>query len=207
MILLSSGELRKFQLVKALLTAPRVLIMDNPFIGLDAQTRELLNTLLAGLAKRSAVQLILILSMMDDIPSYINKVLPIANRTVGQMMQRDQYLTIFRNADILVPEDLQQRIIDLPYDNTNYVSDEVVRLNKVSIRYGDRTILKELDWTVMRGQKWALSGENGQESLLYLVLCVPIILNHTLAISVCSGEREGRGEHLGNKETYWLCQP
>ena len=122
--------------------------MDNPFIGLDAQTRELLNTLLAGLAKRSAVQLILILSMMDDIPSYINKVLPIANRTVGQMMQRDQYLTIFRNADILVPEDLQQRIIDLPYDNTNYVSDEVVRLNKVSIRYGDRTILKELDWTV-----------------------------------------------------------
>ena len=105
-----------------------------------------MNTLLAGLAKRSAVQLILILSMMDDIPSYINKVLPIANRTVGQMMQRDQYLTIFRNADILVPEDLQQRIIDLPYDNTNYVSDEVVRLNKVSIRYGDRTILKELDW-------------------------------------------------------------
>jgi len=32
--------------------------MDNPFIGLDAQTRELLNTLLEGLAKRSAVQLI-----------------------------------------------------------------------------------------------------------------------------------------------------
>ena len=32
MILLSSGELRKFQLVKALLTAPRVLIMDNPFM-------------------------------------------------------------------------------------------------------------------------------------------------------------------------------
>ena len=109
--------------------------------------------------------------MMDDIPSYINKVLPIANRTVGQMMQRDQYLTIFRNADILVPEDLQQRIIDLPYDNTNYVSDEVVRLNKVSIRYGDRTILKELDWTVMRGQKWALSGENGagKSTLLSLV--------------------------------------
>ena len=153
MILLSSGELRKFQLVKALLTVPRVLIMDNPFIGLDAQTRELLNTLLEGLAKRSTVQLVLILSMMDDVPVYIDKVLPIANRTVGQMMSRDQYLTIFRNADIPVPEDLQQRIIDLPYDNTNYVSDEVVKLNKVSIRYGDRIILKELDWTVMRGQK------------------------------------------------------
>ena len=38
-ILLSSGELRKFQLTKTLLTAPRILIMDNPFIGLDAATR------------------------------------------------------------------------------------------------------------------------------------------------------------------------
>ena len=38
-ILLSSGELRKFQLTKTLLAEPRVLIMDNPFIGLDADTR------------------------------------------------------------------------------------------------------------------------------------------------------------------------
>ena len=45
-ILLSSGELRKFQLTKALLTSPRVLVMDNPFIGLDAPTRELLFSLL-----------------------------------------------------------------------------------------------------------------------------------------------------------------
>ncbi len=57
--------------------------------------------------------------------------------------------------------DLQQRIIDLSSDGNNYDSEEVVKLNKVSIRYGDRTILKELDWTVRRGEKWALSGENG----------------------------------------------
>lgn len=50
-ILLSSGELRKFQLTKTLLTAPRVLIMDNPFIGLDAPTRELLFSLLERLTK------------------------------------------------------------------------------------------------------------------------------------------------------------
>ena len=50
-ILLSSGELRKFQLVKTLLTAPRVLIMDNPFIGLDAPTRELLFSFTRSLDK------------------------------------------------------------------------------------------------------------------------------------------------------------
>ena len=51
MILLSSGELRKFQLTKTLLAAPRVLMMDNPFIGLDASTRELLFNLLEKLTQ------------------------------------------------------------------------------------------------------------------------------------------------------------
>lgn len=49
-ILLSSGELRKFQLTKTLLSAPRVLILDNPFIGLDVHTREVLFELLEHLS-------------------------------------------------------------------------------------------------------------------------------------------------------------
>ena len=196
MILLSSGELRKFQLAKALLTSPRILIMDNPFIGLDAQTRDLLNTLLEDLSKRSAVQLVLVLSMMDDIPAYINKVLPVANLTVGQMMERDPYLAIFRNSDVPAPENLQQRIISLPYENTNYVSDEVVKLNKVSIRYGDRTILKEPDWTVMRGQKWALGGENGAgKSTLLSLVCADNPQSYACDISLF-GRKRGTGESI-----------
>ena len=46
-ILLSSGELRKLKLASALFSQPRVLIIDNPFIGLDADTREQLRDLLA----------------------------------------------------------------------------------------------------------------------------------------------------------------
>ena len=171
-ILLSSGELRKFQLTKTLLTAPRVLIMDNPFIGLDAPTRELLFSLLDRLTKMSSVQIILVLSMLDDIPSFITHVIPVDKMTVYPKMERDAYLEAFRSGDIAVSFDgLQQRILDLPYDGNNYDSDEVVKLNKVSIRYDDRTILKELDWTVRRGEKWALSGENGagKSTLLSLV--------------------------------------
>ena len=74
-------------------------------------------------------------------------------------MPRAAYLQAFREQDPLRAEadaaslgELQQHIAGLPYENTNFTSDEVVRLNKVSIRYGDRTILKELDWTVMRGR-------------------------------------------------------
>ena len=156
-ILLSSGELRKFQLAKTLLTAPRILIMDNPFIGLDAPTRELLFKLLDELTRLGTLQIILILSMLDDIPSFITHVVPVDNMTVGEKIEREVYMQAFRARDFAAPmEELQQRILDLPYGNTNYTSAEVVKLNKVSIRYDDRTILKELDWTVMRGEKLSL---------------------------------------------------
>ena len=60
-ILLSSGELRKFQLTKTLLTSPRVLLMDNPFIGLDASARELLHDLLKRVTCLSDLQIVLVL--------------------------------------------------------------------------------------------------------------------------------------------------
>ena len=139
-------ELRKFQLTKTLLTAPRVLIMDNPFIGLDAPTRELLFSLLERLTKMSSVQIILVLSMLDDIPSFITHVIPVDKMEVFPKMEREAYLEAFRSRDVVTAlDDLQQRIIDLPSDGNNYDSEEVVKLNKVSIRYGDRTILKELE--------------------------------------------------------------
>lgn len=197
-ILLSSGELRKFQLTKTLLTSPRVLIMDNPFIGLDAPTRELLFTLLERLTKMSSVQIVLILSMMDDVPSFITHVIPVDHLTVYDKIPREEYLIKYR--ENVVEEsfaELQQRIADLPYSDTNYSSEEVVKLNKVSIRYGDRTILKELDWTVRRGEKWALSGENGAGKPPYLAWFVPIILNLMLVISVCSGVNEERVKVFG----------
>ena len=171
-ILLSSGELRKFQLTKTLLTAPRVLIMDNPFIGLDAPTRELLFSLLERLIKMSSVQIVLVLSMLDDIPSFITHVIPVDKMEVFPKMAREAYLKAFHDRDTVDSfEELQKRIINLAYDGNTYDSGEVVKLNKVSIRYDDRTILKELDWTVRRGEKWALSGENGagKSTLLSLV--------------------------------------
>ena len=83
-ILLSSGELRKFQLTKTLLTSPRVLLMDNPFIGLDASARELLHDLLKRVTRLSDLQIVLVLSMVDDVPDFITHVLPVFHGNVGE---------------------------------------------------------------------------------------------------------------------------
>ena len=196
-ILLSSGELRKFQLTKTLLTSPRILIMDNPFIGLDAATRDLLFHLLDELTRLASLQIVLVLSMLDDIPSFITHVVPVSNRTVGPKMTREEYLKAFREQDTAQSfDELQQRILNYPYEHANYDSAEVVRLNKVSIRYGNRTILKDLDWTVMRGQKWALSGENGAgKSTLLSLVCADNPQSYACDISLF-GRKRGSGESI-----------
>ena len=45
LVTLSSGELRKYQLTRALLGGPEILVVDNPYIGLDPRTRALLTGL------------------------------------------------------------------------------------------------------------------------------------------------------------------
>lgn len=202
-ILLSSGELRKFQLAKALLTQPRVLVMDNPFIGLDADTRRLLADLLERIARTGTVQLVLVLSMLDDVPPFITHVVPVEGRRVGRKQTRDEYLVAFRQADAAQVEKLQpaldalqRRVLDLPYTHANYDSDEVVRLNGVSIRYGDRTILRDLDWTVRRGEKWALSGENGAgKSTLLSLVCADNPQSYACDIRLF-GRKRGSGESI-----------
>ncbi|WP_139247505.1 ABC transporter ATP-binding protein, partial [Mediterranea massiliensis] len=75
-------------------------------------------------------------------------------------------------------------------------SDEVVRLNGVSIRYGDRTILRDLDWTVRRGEKWALGGENGAgKSTLLSLVCADNPQSYACDISLF-GRKRGSGESI-----------
>lgn len=196
-ILLSSGELRKFQLTKSLLSAPRILIMDNPFIGLDVSARNLLYGLLEQLTRLGNLQLILVLSRLDDIPSFITHVIPVSQRMVGEKIKRQAYLDTFQfKADVLSANVLQARILDLPYGTDNYLSKEIVQLNKVSIRYGERTILSNLDWTVTRGEKWALSGENGAgKSTLLSLICADNPQSYACDISLF-GKKRGTGESI-----------
>ena len=84
----------------------------------------------------------------------------------------------------------------MPYQRTDYESAEVVKLNGVSIRYGDRTILKELDWVVNLGEKWALSGENGSgKSTLLSLVCADNPQSYACDISLF-GRKRGTGESI-----------
>ena len=181
-ITLSSGELRKFQLTKTLFANPKLLIMDNPFIGLDAETRDQLKALLLQLAEERDIEIMLVMSKTDDIPSFVSEV-----KWFGTQEPVP--------AHVLSPAQ-QEAILSLPYTDHDYDCQHVIDMKKVTIRYGERTILKDLDWTVMNGERWALSGQNGSgKSTLLSLVCADNPQSYACDITLFDRPR-GSGESI-----------
>jgi molybdate transport system ATP-binding protein len=135
--------------------------------------------------------------MLDDVPDFITHVLPVKNRTCGKKVTRVEYFNEYKPSTTpVLSEEKKQGIVDMEYGDNLFDSEEVVKLNKVSIRYGKRTILKELDWTILRGQKWALSGENGAgKSTLLSLVCADNPQSYACDISLF-GRKRGSGESI-----------
>ena len=164
-ILLSSGEMRKFHLTKALIGNPRVLILDNPFIGLDKKTRTQLRDLLRTLITETDLQLILVLSKMEDIPDFITHIVHVEDMKCGEKkvseerrVKSEESTAPSSTESLLTKKEL---LLALPRRTDEVEAECIVEMHRVSIRYGERTILNNLDWKVMNGERWALSGENG----------------------------------------------
>ena len=194
-ILLSSGELRKFQLSKALFSQPRILLIDNPFIGLDQEARQQLRNLFK---KLYALQLFLVLAKTDDIPDFITHVVVVDQMKLVKKIPITEYLTTKRQRPLCVlPKAKAEALLKLPYKENNYQAEEVVKLSKVSIRYGNRTILKNLDWVVRNGERWALLGRNGSgKSTLLSLICADNPQGYACDITLFDIPR-------GSGETIW----
>ena len=186
-ILLSSGELRKYKLAASLFTNPRVLIMDNPFIGLDAHTRDQLKDLLTMLAKEQGLQIILVLAKTDEIPEFITHIVEVKEMKVMPKIESGEWRV-----------ERGERIVDnYQLSTINYqLSNEVIKFSHVTIRYGERTILKDLDWTVHQGEHWSLSGQNGSgKSTLLSLVCADNPQSYACDISLF-GHKRGSGESI-----------
>lgn len=196
-ILLSSGELRKLQIAKTLMQQPRVLIIDNPFIGLDEYSRNLFRNILSEIISKKPLQIILVLSRAEDIPDFITHVVEVKDKRVGKKQTLSEYLSR-RNP---LPEHVlscqnEQTLLCMNKNDNDYNVQEVIKMKDVCIKYGERTILNNLDWTVNNGECWALSGENGAgKSTLLSLICADNPQSYTCHIELF-GKPRGSGESI-----------
>ena len=204
-ITLSSGELRKFQLTRTLLALPRVLVLDNPFIGLDASTRDSLSELLGALSRSMRLMIILVMSRVDALPPFITHVIPVRGLDILPKVPACEFVTPAHpeSGDGSVSAELRSVIAGLPLKDLSsepfYPSGpcpEIIRCTGVTIRYGDRTILRDFNWTVREGERWALTGENGSgKSTLLSLVCADNPQSYACDISLF-GHRRGSGESI-----------
>ena len=140
------------------------------------------------------LHVILVLSREDEIPDFITHIVPVEDLVCGEKIEK--YVVLNNGSlfsDITLNNSFERSVA--PMDNI-CSEDEIVHLNKVSIRYGDRTILNELDWTVRKGEKWALTGENGSgKSTLLSLICADNPQSYACDISLF-GRKRGTGESI-----------
>lgn len=101
---MSTGEIRRTLLCRALLSGCRLLILSDPFAGLDAQSREILLEFLGTMVRRQTERksfldsaqddfprLILCMERFTEIPGLINRVLEFSGRRVSFCGSRTEY--------------------------------------------------------------------------------------------------------------------
>lgn len=169
LVTLSSGEMRKYQLARSLAVKPRAAIIDSPFIGLDCETRDMLCQLFRELIGKWDMQIILVVARKEDIPDFITHVIDVHDMACHGLMTRESYMAMPDQPAATLSEQEKELMYSQP--ESDMESSEIVKCNKVCLQYGSRCILNHLDWTVNRGEHWALLGRNGsgKSALLSLV--------------------------------------
>lgn len=195
---LSTGESRKVLLCQALMARQDLLILDEPFDGLDVASRQQLSERLAGLAG-SAGTLVLILNRFEDIPNYIDRVGILVDCALTRTGSRQSLLAEALVAqlahleslrDLTLPEADPQQQAPLP------AGEPLITLRDGVVSYQDQPILHHLDWQVAPGQHWQIVGPNGAGKSTLLRL---ITGDHPQGYSndlTLFGRRRGSGETI-----------
>lgn len=165
LIQLSNGENKRLQLTKAMKQDPEILILDNPFIGLDKEGR---NTLQAACQHLISIgKQIILISSMQDLPNFVTNVAVLEK---GKIIKNTTYKEY--QSEVSISEDDQFKIEELSaleYQETS--SADIINMKDVSITYNNIPILQNINWTVKKGERWCVTGHNGsgKSTLLSLI--------------------------------------
>jgi molybdate transport system ATP-binding protein len=220
LISLSNGERQRIQLARALAHPMRLLILDEPFTGLDAATRAHFHAVLEWLMG-TPLRVLLIVTRLEDLPRHITHVLCVNQCRVLAAGRRAEILSLPQVQRLLAtPRTGTIRSADIPvrpHAGTRDPARDVeavppippfcgqecprsfpvlARLRNATVRYGDTVILRNINWTVRAGESWALLGPNGsgKTTLLSLILGDnPQVYTNEI---VLFGRRRGSGESV-----------
>jgi molybdate transport system ATP-binding protein len=160
---LSNGETRRTLIAYALLKKPDVILLDNPFTGLDIESRSKLKLILGNLKKTNVV----LVANPADFPQNFENIILMEDGKLKYegLLSRFSANDYIQKKEIKIPES----IFDFHKTTENFT--HAIRLMDGKVKYGEKTVLDQINWEVKKGEKWALTGPNGsgKSSLLSLI--------------------------------------
>lgn len=157
-IALSSGQTRRARIAHALVFRPRLLLLEDPMAGLDAPGRARVGALLARLNKDAAPRVVLVLRDRgaDTLPDWVTHVADV----------RAGHVWIGPRADWDADRQTRQAADAAAATYTAAPAEAeaeapVAELRGVSVRYGERAVLRDVDWRIAPGSRWHVQGGNG----------------------------------------------
>lgn len=158
---LSSGQSRKLLLLKEITSGATTLLLQNPYDGLDRQSRLELEQVLALLAERE-ISIILTLCSIGDIPSCSTHLAVVEQNhlhSTGKIAETGHLLDSETTAFSRPPAPFF--INDTKQIGTEQDSEELILLSKGFARYGENLLFQDLHLSIKRGDHTLITGPNG----------------------------------------------
>jgi len=169
---LSTGEMRRTLIARALLKKPKVLLLDEPFIGLDAAARAAFRASLDTLMRRG-LAVVVFTTRPDDFPKHVSRLLFLKSGKIAHQCPRRCPTAKTARRRVFGSEKRPRQSIPAPLlSKSNSLRGPIVELRDVSVLTPEKKILDGIHWTVHPGERWALTGHNGagKTTLLSLIL-------------------------------------
>jgi molybdate transport system ATP-binding protein len=169
LIKLSNGETRRLAIAAALMKNPKLLLMDQPMTGLDVQSRTDFGRVLKEIAN-SGIHLMLT-AHSNEIPESITHVAFLADQKVSKVIRVEEFNSLgLKNDSSIGFDDLLMKKLLQGAKKTDFK--KILEMENVCVRYGEKKILNNINWTIFPNSKWLLKGENGagKSTLLSLIL-------------------------------------
>ncbi|KAI0293405.1 P-loop containing nucleoside triphosphate hydrolase protein [Russula brevipes] len=152
LVALSNGQTRRARIVKALLAQPELLLLDEPLTGLDFKTRPTLLSLLHSVHVSNSPHIIMGLRLQDPIPEWITHV---------ALVQGGHVKTGERTTFEKLNSPAHEPVTAVRSRGPPAQASIVVDMQNVNVRYQERHVLKDINWTIRAGDRWHLQGANG----------------------------------------------
>ena len=220
----SNGETRKTIIAKALLANPRLLILDEPFDGLDSASSKWLSQSISGLIQ-SGLAIWLVSHRFEELVPEIEHVLCLKSGKIFAQGLRSEVL----NAEImegLYSEDDGGKTLQIKTESTEEKFERlipqnkpestatnkkppcIIRMRNVNVRYGENVVLENFNWSVNQGENWKIIGPNGAGKSTLLSLISGDNLQAYANQIYLFGKRRGTGESVWDiKQRIGLVSP